>query len=124
MRKLVTDIEKSAEQQKIVDQICKAENKPSAKVSVKNLRRRGRYHGRTHTISIPLWTWGYGPEYVLWYTIHEAIHALGIMDHRTDFKRKETFWMKKFGMVPTYAKAYVKKIHSLNGECLYTRPKY
>ena len=41
---------------------------------MKNLRRCGRYHTRTHTISIPLWAWKQGAWYVLWYTIHETIH--------------------------------------------------
>lgn len=40
----------------------------------------GRYHPKTHTITLPLWLWGEHhalPHYLEWYVAHELAHAFG-----------------------------------------------
>ena len=112
------------EYQDIVNHICIAENETPAKLRLKHLKSCGRYHTKTHSISVPFWAGSRGIEYAWWYVIHESIHAIGYGGHGKAFKAKETYWLNQFGLNPLYAKAYVKQLLSLNGEVLYIRPKY
>lgn len=77
-------------------------------------------------ISIPKWTLDKGKEYTLYYVIHEVIHQIiykkyKTFKHNKKFKELETNILKRYNIIPEYAKAYPKKLYNREGKLLYSR---
>ena len=98
-------------------------------IKVKNINC-GRAIYSSRFISIPLWAYDRGINYFYWYVIHEVTHFIANESynanckHDNRFKRIETENLKDFGLIPIYARAYVKELLSNNGEVLYSRKAY
>jgi len=105
-----------SELQQLVNLVCEAEGCQIPDLQIKEVRRGGRYHRRTHSITLPKWVLVKPVEYLWYYVIHETIHAIGYRGHGKLFKERERRWLKEFGIVPVYAKVYPKKLQSLNGQ--------
>lgn len=90
-------------------------------------RKRGRVHwgyrGKPEFVELPNWMLKHCDEFCVAYAIHEACHCIAQQQHNHDaiFKKAERKWLKHFGLVPKYAKIYVKELHTLNGQCVYSR---
>ena len=74
-------------------------------------------HFRTNSITLSLWNYErFGIEG--WYAIiiHEIVHLL-IWDrlHNDRFKECERKWLREFGLIPIYQRAYARKYEYLNG---------
>jgi predicted SprT family Zn-dependent metalloprotease len=99
------------------------------KIKVKDINS-GRAIYKSRFISIPLWAYDRGINYFYWYVIHEVCHFIcndTLMynaKHSDLFKNKERELLKDFGLIPIYARAYVKELLSNSGEVLYTRKAY
>lgn len=83
---------------------------------------RGHAYYRTGRITIPDWALEKGIEYAYSYVIHEVCHFLTIGEHHNKkFKEVETRWLREFGLVPVYRRAYKKQLLTINGEVLFSR---
>ena len=81
--------------------------------------RAGRYH--CQYVTIPEWISEYGESYEIYYIVHEICHSI-VLNHGPVFKQIETKLLAMWGIVPTYAKAYVRALHSTFGQPLFVRP--
>jgi len=114
------------ELQGLADYIIREENLKPITIQVKNILRCGRARYRTRKITIPLWASDRGIEYLYYYLIHEVTHFVcldrGIYcGHGKTFKEIESKWLKEFGLLPIYAKAYAKGLRNLNGDTIWKR---
>jgi len=86
-------------------------------------RRRGHAHRLLGTFSIPRWVQSRQDAYLAWYVIHEVTHmATDHHGHGPAFKRAERRVLRRFGMVPRYARAYPHTMLDLEGQVLYRDP--
>jgi len=111
---------KLIELQEIADFICDEENLPILKIQIKNVHC-GRARYLTNKITLPLWILQTNIEYIYYYTIHEVCHFITKSGHNFTFKSYEEKWLHHFGLKPIYAKAYVKKLLSCNGQTLWEK---
>jgi len=113
--------------QELADYICQREGIEKVTIHLKDLRRCGRAHFRTNSISIPIWTLKHSVEYTWAYTIHEVCHFItypkyNYNGHGDIFRSQEQKWLKEFGLYPErYAKAYFKELKSAAGQVFYKR---
>lgn len=82
---------------------------------------------RTPYITMPIWVLSQGTEYAWAYMIHEVCHFIvwynwpGAKAHGDLFKKYERKWLGEFGLVPVYARAYVKELRSAAGQTLWRK---
>ena len=65
-------------------------------------------------------------EYQYYYVLHEICHFIvndkhRFYGHQGLFRETERKMLSEFGLVPIYARAYVKQLKTENGETIYTR---
>jgi len=89
-------------------------------VEFKNVRC-GRARHKTRKITIPNWIFNSCDEYIKWYIIHELTHFIALdkhnyTGHRGIFRRIEKKYLKQYGLIPKYNRAYIKELYDLNGK--------
>ena len=109
----------------VADFIIEQENLLPIRIQFKEIKGAGRAHYHTRSITIPMWIWKdrYSDEYRYWYIIHEVCHfVVGPGNsHNHRFKEKERFWLKEFGILVEYAKAYPKRLMTLTGKTVHRK---
>jgi hypothetical protein len=121
----LTNIEKDMIEklQPIADKIISDYNLP-IHIHFKRIRKgRAMYSGYT---SIPLWCFGRGWEYALYYTIHEITHQImfqtvGQVGHSKAFKQKEGELLAEHNIKLIYSRAYPKRLTDLNGNTIWDK---
>jgi predicted metal-dependent hydrolase len=106
------------ELQEIADFICNEESIVVPKIQIKDVCC-GRARYKTNKITLPMWLIQEKIEYAYYYTIHEVCHFLTKSGHNYNFKKYEEKWLNHFGLKPIYAKAYVKRLLSCDGQTLW-----
>jgi len=114
-----------AELQELANYMIAEESLKPIDIQLK-LVRCGRARYKTRKITIPTWAKDRGIEYLYYYLIHEVTHFICIdrgihCGHGRSFKEIEQKWLKEFGIIPIYAKAYPKGLQNLNGDTIWKR---
>jgi hypothetical protein len=106
----------------IADFILQKEHKDKIPIIFKNIQRGwAKYDGPVGKhIIMPTWIFAHCGEYQISYIIHEVCHFLvEKCGHTPEFKEKETYWLKQFGFIPIYSKAYTKALLNLDGKVVW-----
>ncbi len=103
------------------------------------LRLRDNHNGKANytnrTLTIPYWLFNFSKdysnsnnplEYQYYYILHEICHFIvndkyGFHGHQGLFRETEHKMLSEFGLIPIYARAYVKQLKTENGETVYMR---
>lgn len=102
---------------------------PTPKVEFQPKARRGYAYGGHSLVTIPGWPVSYGEHYFNAYVVHEVVHLYrfskktwGEKSHGPEFHADERRALKEWGLVPKYARAYVKELRTLQGDVVFDRP--
>lgn len=98
------------------------------KLAVNNAMR-GVAKYNTWTCTLPTKALIEGEAFAISYAVHEACHFVlqqktkdaYQIGHGPQFKRLETEVLAMFGLIPTYSRAYIKKLESSSGKVLFRR---
>ena len=111
------------ELKQIAEQLIEKNKLPPIKIQFKNICGGGSARYNTRKITIPYWAIQAVKEYAIYYLIHELSHFIAIDNFQTYghgkiFKEIEKTILKKYNIIPDYAKAYPKALYNLQGERL------
>jgi hypothetical protein len=91
---------------------------------------KGYAYGHKDLVTIPWWCTGHGEHYFTAYVVHEVTHIyrfhvnqgawMGEPSHGIEFHTSERRALAQWGLVPVYARAYVKELR-FNGQVVFNR---
>jgi hypothetical protein len=107
----------------LIEYLFEAEHRTPPRVEIRD-RQNGFAKPHINLIVLPEWLWSDSEptEYVAYYAIHEACHFL-VHSHKHNgrFREAEKRWLREFGLLPIYSRAYVKGLATLDGRVVWAR---